>query len=310
MTFDLEQKLELLLSGLPEELRNNVEKKVRFYESKRPAFTDEEIYQEAKDLVKLELLAYTDRRVFLGLFNRKFVIEKAGEFIRSIVESDSIEEKDIYSLARVDFDMNGLKVLNDLGGSHGVGNEGLRLFSEVIKKGETTSWLRNMGFVVIPSVEGGDEFGLLLYGKEDLRPYVTDIVNGYFEETRNINVSDLIDFSGKEVRDKLKFLGIDKDIPSDFKFEITTSVGIALFGEALNLVDVNEEGKSYKEISRTILNKMFELAHDRSSDHKSWYKSQLGKTNPGLSALYARMSREVIHLEKKIKELEERLREK
>jgi len=127
----LDEKVKELLTGLPEELYSSVLEKVTFYKTKIPSFSAEEILTEAENLIRLEMLAYLDRRKYLGMYNRQWAEHKIGEYIRKVVASPSKEEKDLYTLGRVNFDLNGLKALNDLGG-HAAGNKGLMLFANIL----------------------------------------------------------------------------------------------------------------------------------------------------------------------------------
>jgi len=305
----LDNQIEALLEGMPSELKGSVTKRVDFYKSKVNCFTNEEVFKEARHLVKLEMLAYLDRRTYLRMYNRKFVEHKLNDSIKAVVSNKALSEGDLYGIARINFDLNGLKALNDLGG-HESGNKGLRLFSEMLRAGDTTKWLKDQGIKVMASAEGGDEFGLLLISDKDLRNMIPEIVDKYDSEAKNLDAGNLINFQDPNIQESLGLLGIAEEVPVDFKFELSTSIGVATLGDALAYVAVEESDESYEMIIKLIINKMFEIADKRGRVHKSAYKEDLGKTNPILSGLYARMSREVIHLERKIKELEEKLQEK
>ena len=304
-----DENINALLLGLPQGLSAAVRERVTFYKTKQPTFSPDEIYREAQNILRLEMLAYLDRRKYLGMYNRQWAEHKIREYIRLIVEKESHEEKDVYSLARVNFDLNGLKALNDLGG-HEAGNKGLKLFANILNFGATTLWLRDeLKLEVITSAEGGDEFGLVVHGNIDLRQYTAKITHNYSTEIYASDVSHLIDFSISEVRDNLQLLNIADEIPKGFKFRMSTSVGLCLLGEAINKVDVNRMGVTFEEMSVDISNVMFALADKRSQIHKSKFKRELSDTNPILSGLYARMSKEVIHLERELKAARERIRE-
>src|SRR3989338_9916721 len=172
---ELDTKVNALLLGLPPELSAAVRERVTFYKTKMPAFKAEEIYREAVNLTRLEMLAYLDRRKYLGMYNRRFSEYKIAEHVRAIVAREAQEERDLYSLARVNFDLNGLKALNDLGG-HEAGNRGLKLFANILNFGSTTLWLRDeLKLNVVTSAEGGDEFGIVISGPIDLREYAEKI---------------------------------------------------------------------------------------------------------------------------------------
>jgi GGDEF domain-containing protein len=313
----LDEKLSTLLVGLPKELSAFVRDKVAFYKTKEPVFTPEEIYREARTLVRLQMLAYLDRREYLGMYNRRWAEHKISEYIRQIVARPSMGDRDLYCLARVNFDLNGLKALNDLGG-HEAGNKGLKLFANILNFGATTIWLRDeLHLEVTSSAEGGDEFGLVIFGHLNLRELAPTIVHRYFEEVYAADVSHMLDFADLGVREKLRALGIAEEVPKGFVFKISTSVGISLFGEAFDAVDMSQAESRFLDIEKNIINVMFKLADSRATSHKSDFKRELGEKNPVLSGLYSRMSREVIHLERELRfarqrilELEQKLKQK
>lgn len=302
----LDEKISQLLMGLPEDLKRSVLAKVDFYKSKRPAFSNKEIYFEARDLVELEMVAYLDRRDYLGLYNRRFLEHVLKEHIVIITGKAEAREEDLFGLVRIHFDLNGLKALNDLAG-HDAGNEGLKIFGDILKNGKTTRWLTSEGYHVTSAGEGGDEFGVVLAGLRDVRPIIDQIREGYTKELEQFDSSRLINFKDPKVREALHLLGIADEVPESFVFKLTTSFGLATFGEALGLANVHEEGKSFNDIVRMIIGTMFRLSDERAREHKSAYKAELSKTNPVLSGIYARMSREVVHLEREIAHLKDKI---
>ncbi|HEY4514741.1 MAG TPA: GGDEF domain-containing protein [Candidatus Paceibacterota bacterium] len=308
-TEKLNEEIDILLRGLPQELSAAVREKVTFYKTKIPVFKPAEILDEAKNLLRLEMLAYLDRRQYLGMYNRRFAEHKIDDYVREVVGREKHEERDLYTLGRINFDLNGLKALNDLGG-HDAGNKGLKLLANILNFGRTTLWLRDeLKLTVIPSAEGGDEFGILLFGRIDLRSHIDDICKKYFFEVYEADVSHLINFGSKEVRDNLQMLGIAEDVSSGFVFRISTSVGACLLGEALAEVDVSRMGISFEEMVSDISNEMFKIADKRSAVQKSKFKQELAKSDPVLSGLYARMSKEVIHLEHELRAAKHRIYE-
>ena len=295
-----------MLLGLPQELSAAVRERTTFYKTK---MSPDETLAEAQNLIRLEMLAYLDRRKYLGMYNRQWSEHKIREYVRNIVGKESHEEADLYTLARVNFDLNGLKALNDLGG-HAAGNRGLKLFANILNFGATTLWLRDeLKLTVVTSAEGGDEFGLVITGSKDLREYAEKIVHRYTEEVYAADASHFIDFSQSDVRENLKLLGISDEVPKDFQFRMSTSVGVCLLGEAINKVDVGKMGATFEEMLTDISNMMFGMADKRSQAHKSKFKRELSDTNPILSGLYARMSREVIHLERELHSAREKIHE-
>lgn len=307
MSSQLAKKIDKILTGLPEEIKENVGKKKAFYEGK--GFSENEIFDEIKNLVKLELLAYTEtKREYIGLYNQKFSQRKTFWYIKEIIARKPLLEKDFYSFARLDFDMNGLKALNDLSGDYSVGSESLRVVSTILEKGKTTKWLREKGLEVFVSIEGGDEYGVLIYGDMDLRQFSNEIINRYFKEVKETDVSHLLDFNNPDVRERLRTVGLDKEIDKDFKLGISISVGISFFAEALHLTDF-DRATGMNENIRNIRRKLFDLAHMRSLENKRWYKRYLYDNDPVLAALYARMNSEVVELSRENKVLKEKIKE-
>src|SRR3989344_1057764 len=308
MNFDFENKIETLLKGLPVEIANAVREKITFFKSKA-CISQEECYREARQLVRLEMLAYMDRREYFNIYNRRWSEHKLAQYIREVVAKKSHDEKDLFTLARANLDVNGLKALNDLGG-HEAGNKGLKLFANILNFGHTTLWLRDeLGLTVTTSAEGGDEFGLVIYGDKDLREYALEIKKRYGEEIWNTEAGYLLDFKRPEIREKLSMLGIADEVPNDFKFRLSASVGLCLFGEAIISVDVTRPEASFHEVTKEIVNKLFQLSDERSMQDKSIFKKSLAQIDPILSGLYSRMSREVIHLERELRTCHNRIKE-
>ena len=251
------------------------------------------------------MLAYLDRRNYLGMYNRRFLEHKMAEYIKDVVSQKDIKDEYFHGLASVNFDLNGLKALNDLAG-HTAGNKGLKAFANILNHGETTIWLRDeLGLSVFTAAEGGDEFGLIAYGTKDLRPYAGEVKKRYGEEVLSYDASNFIDFSDPKVRETLSLMHIDDIVPPDFKFRLSTSVGMSLLSEAFMVVPVTESGKKYHEVVQELINKMFQIADIRGTDNKKEIKDRLGKEEPALSALYSRLSQDVAYLESRIRDLED-----
>ncbi len=302
---NLNDKVELLFEGTPPLLKELARRQLEFLKSK--SIDPVEVYVQMEQHMKLLTAAYLNSRGYLSVYDRRFVDMKLLELIEKLLaREDDFVEKDFYNLARVNFDFNGLKALNDLGG-HAIGNRGLRIFVEVLKGGETTRWLEEQGFAVVPSAEGPEEYGMLIYGNGDLRGLVHEIASRYFREVWNTDVSPLLNFAHPSVREKLALLGLGDDIPPNFHFRIAANVGIVLFGEALAQVPVENMSESYEKLIRKVITQMFTMADLRAQAHRSAFKDELGRKNPLLASLYSRMSREVLHLEREVNRQEEQI---
>lgn len=305
----LDDKVALLLEGVPPLLKEMARAQYEFLKSNNPTVSSVQIYTQMETYTRLLSNAYMNNRVYLQIYNRRFAEMKMVEAIEKILARETeFTEQDFYGIARINFDFNGLKALNDLGG-HDTGNRGLKMFTEILKGGETTRWLESLGHHVVPSAEGAEEFGILIYGAGDLRPITQEIVTRYFREVFHAPVGPLINFSHPLVREKLSMLGLADDIGPDFRFQMAVNVGIVLLGEAVAQVPIETINEGYEVLVRKIVSKMFAVADLRARAHRSAFKDELGKKNPLLSGLYARLSNEVIHLEKEINRREERIKE-
>ncbi len=298
-----EESLEEMLAGIPrEELRQDERHRIEIYRTSNLA---PEIVKElvAKD-VELILLSYMDNREYLGMPNRQFVEYKIYQFLDKLVEKDEIKTEDLYKVARLNFDMNGLKALNDIG-THSSGNDGLSIFANIIKSGDTIKWLQSQGIECAASAEGGDEFGLILYGDQDLRPLIQEIEERLTQEVKEAKADRLIDFESEATKQELDEAGIK--IPENFQFKIGTSVGSSIFGEALATVDLSD-AKDFDSMTKKITNEMFQSADTRAQTFKKEDKAKTRIENPTLADLWdIREIKARKRFEKEIKKLNEQI---
>lgn len=208
-----------------------------------------------------------------------------GLMIEELVKDKEVTIADLRKIVRVNFDLNGLKPMNDLGG-HEMGNEGLRIFSDILKEGETTKWLEEAGFKVIPSSEGGDEFGMVISGIDNNRPIddllLQEIKNRYTQEVLSTPAGKLVDFKDEKVQSRLLESGkdqayIDRAIDANFEFKMSTSMGVARLDQALLEIEVSSE-KSYKDTVRALIGKMFGIADDQAIKNKTTFKQKLAES--------------------------------
>ncbi len=149
----------------------------------------------------------------------------------------------------------------------------------------------------MPSIEGGDEFGLLIYdptgqvnlnqifSEEKGKKLLTEIEERYLAEISAIKTENLIDFQS----DKVQAILVEQDIelPADFKFQITSSAGSITAEEVVqNLKDLNQNS-DYNILIQQIVNSIFAQADDIATEHKKEFKNKfLPAKNPTLARLY------------------------
>ncbi len=261
---------------------------------------------------------YWDARFEIA--NKNFAVLKILDKIEELAQGKTWRVESLSRVARFVFDINGLKTINDLAG-HQAGDKLLQRGVKVFQAGATTQWLKkNFKLEVFPAAEGGDEFSLLVSGKEDLRQMVTNPLTGekqellqaalenYWQEIREIKLDDLVDFERAEMREKLDGAAV----PKDFKFMATTSGGYGLLSEAWEKLG-GGSGKSGKPDEARIgglAAEFMDLADQRMLENKVEFKKFLSQNSDPrlrfLSMLYQR-SREYWSLAKENARLKRRL---
>ncbi len=303
---ELEKKFQKMLRNIPDEaIRNRVAKMIDIL--KRENTSKESMQEIVEDAINLNMEHYFDLREYVKLARKELSKYRLKQMIDELADQDSLQVDDLKKLARVAFDLNGLKAMNDLGG-HDKGDEGLRLFSTILREGKTTKWLEGLGFVVIPSSEGGDEFGAVISGLNNNRALsdemIGEISKRYHEEVLATDAKNLVNLSDAGVNERLLKTGFRKkqieELKSrDFAFRLSSSVGLSRFDEALDDVQF-EPADDYKKMVNTIVGRMFKIADDRAIRNKEAFKGGLEKsTDPNERALfemYSRLDKESIKL--------------
>lgn len=293
------------LPGL--ELRGEVSEKIEKWKKGKDSgvYSPEEIAQYVTDDIENAAKLYIDSSKHIQMYNRQYIEDKLENNITEIVENENIKVDDLYRVAKIAFDLNGLKTLNDASG-HDTGNNALEIFSKLLKDGKTSTWLREQGVEVIPAHQSGDEFILLIYGEKDLSPILEEVRDRYDAEVRAVEASYLLDFqtakkylTGLKIYDK--FINdlseknktspevLEEKFSQEFKFKLGTSVGVVTLAEALfelhpdQIKDVN-----YRGINRAVIGKMFKIADEKAMEHKKKSKAELINIDPLLAILYNR----------------------
>ena len=304
----LKMQVELLFEGLPQELRSQANELYQTLYKRRPSFNNAEIYRYVRIFTKTLRRAYLDQREYLRAFSRRYVEERLFDAVAEVISREDIYEEDLSSIARIHMDMRGLYALNELS-SHVVGNKALERFMDMLKIGVTTEWIRSLGFEVVPSAERRDQFGILILGKTDLRPYIHEIAERYVSETEDIDCRDLVSLSHPGVKEKIKIMGYKNQIPNDLAFRISTSLGYCLLGEVIEHAkyDLDNES-SYAVVIQGLKGRMFSVADKRALVNQSEQRERLEKGNPVFALLYSRMEHDVIELENSLIQKERKLR--
>jgi GGDEF domain-containing protein len=280
----LDEKLAGIVDKIPDEaVRSDIEEVVQILKDEKVSTEGaQKIFDKVFDTNKA---LYIDNRPYVRMAKRSLSEHRMALMIEELVKNKELTVLNLRKIVRVNFDLNGLKPMNDLGG-HEMGNEGLRIFSDILKEGKTTKWLEEAGFTIIPSSEGGDEFGMVISGIENDRPIddllLQEIKKRYMQEVYTTPAGNLVDFKNKEVQKKILDSGkpqgyIDQAINSNFEFKMSTSMGVARLDQALLEIEVSP-ARSYKETVRAIIGKMFSIADNQAIENKTKFKRGLAES--------------------------------
>lgn len=287
-----------LINGMPSELIDFINEEIEFCLSRD--CDPMEVSERVKAMIYLLHLAYKDPRKYLDIYGRNYQELLLSDFISEICDTDYSEE-DWHRIARLNFNLNGLRVINNYGTEgHVSGNKLLEMFSEILKNGRTVKALESLGVKVVPSAEGSDNFGWILYGPYDLRLILSVAENLLMQEVQETDISHLIDFSDPRIQEVLKH--VNNPTGAEPRLQIMASIGSATLGEVLEDLNLQED-QSYEQISKILMNSMFRIADERAKQFKEMFKRKLKEENLHLYHLYGRSNIEI--LEERVRELEE-----
>lgn len=290
---ELKTVLEEMLEehGAPSVVANEVFRRARLREDKgyKPGHVVEEARYDISDIME----KYKDNRDYLDVYNRAYVDSKQQDWLQQLFEKTTPTENDLNTIARINFDMNGLKPLNDLGG-HSSGNKALFIFSEILKNGKTSTLLKEKyGIEIISSIEGGDEFGLIIRSPFDLKKeaddgktFLDEVLEMYLQEIYQSDIGELIDFQKPEVRKLLQRKGIV--LPSDFVFHLSSSAGASTAAEIFQELDFERmKKKPFSDFLKALSSEIFKKADLKATAQKEKFKKEiLPEKNPYLAKLY------------------------
>ena len=310
---DGEQNFPKIIEQLPKDLRFDVQDK--YDRLKSYGLSEKQLIYELKLEVRDLKSAYEDKRFEIP--NGSYLRYEISHLVDSLV-NEKVNMTKVKGLGLINFDVNGLKAMNDLFG-HDIGTEYLKRIVDVLKSGSTTKALESKGIKVLVSSNGGDEFAIILNDDVNLTEieggqiYINKVLKAYQLEVESIDMSDLIDFSSPEVAKK--FEGIE--IPKKFKFTPSISGGTALIEEVLTddrIFPEIETQSSYSDKLSKIISSLFERSDKRGKKDKEDFKKDLESSNDKakefMSALLKRnvetalIEAENRDLKKKLAELE------
>ncbi|MBI3632410.1 MAG: hypothetical protein HY225_03095 [Candidatus Vogelbacteria bacterium] len=312
----------LIESNIPgTELRKEISEKIEIWKRVEDAgaLTSEEIDQQIKEFIDGKAKLYIDSSEHIQMYNRKYVEDSLGDRATKIFENETVKVEDLRRILHVSLDLNGLKTLNEAGEqSHNTGNQALKMFSKILKDGETTLWLREQGIEVIPAHQSGDEFMMLICSDKDLGLLVDEIKQRYSDEIKSTEAADLLSFEAAKkyftelkIYDSfLKYLikksGVDignldyadlnqkmsemeASLKEKFKYKLGSSIGIATLGDGLSRIAPDSiKDKDYKEIIRSVIGQTIGSSDERATENKKKSRAELAINDPFLALIYNR----------------------
>lgn len=311
---DGEQNFPKIIEQLPKDLRFDVQEK--FERFKSYGLTEKQLLFELKREVRDLKSAYEDKRFEIP--NGSYLRYEIAHLVDTLV-NEKVNLTKIRGLGLINFDVNGLKAVNDIAG-HEKGNEYLERIVSVFKTGHTTKDLEDHGVRVFISSNGGDEFAIILSDDVNLTElqggqiFINKILKYYQEEVSALDMTDLIDFSRPDIAKK--FEGIE--IPKDFHFMASISGGTSLLEEILideNIFpEIENENLDYSDKLGRIISDLFQKSDNRGKTDKELFKKDLDESDDKnklfLSVLLKRNAETALieienrNLKKKLSELE------
>lgn len=319
---NFDEKIEDEIKNLPKELKEKIS--VRITELKEWGIIGEKLVEATKTIIREIKESYLDKR--FDMPNKPFAkIETINKIDHLLGKKPKIQ--DLKKIARVSFDLNGLKAVNDLTKSHEKGDEYLNIIASALKDEKIAQWFKEKDIEILATADGGDEFGVILNSDEDID---YDILDEFMKKIKNIllknpeakkilNFEDekiILAFNGiskkefknkDEIKQKEIIAYLKKQVPKNFKFIATVSAGAATLYESFENTDI-AIGDSYEKSLQKMMGSLFDLSDAEMQLNKNNFKDKLSKSDDPhkqfLLKIYSRTDSE-----RKIKEENTRLKE-
>ncbi len=212
--------------------------------------------------------------------NGTFLRIKLLQHLEKFFDNEPPEEDDLKKTARLFFDLDGLKAVNDLNSSHEQGNVYLKRVVNVLVDKKLANEFKQMGLDISVYADAGDEFSVILKGDFDLAApmdqtgesaiaYVNKRIK---EQVASIKADDLIDFTNPDIRKKFEDLGAV--VPRDYKFKASIAGGGATLFDGLSGF-AYESGLTFEQTLKRIMGKTLDLSNVEMVQNKTNDKKQL-----------------------------------
>jgi GGDEF domain-containing protein len=238
--------------------------------------------------------AYEDAR--FGVENKPYAKLQTIKMIAELFDEIDVNINSLKKVARISFDLNGLKAVNDLTGSHEQGDQYLKMMIDVLRDEKVTAWLAERKIEAVITADGGDEFGMILRSSEaiDDELVYNELISGIIktelwndEEAKNV-----LDFDKEEVL--LAYAGINKNewliktaseknevlldvkrkIPATYFFRAAVSAGITTLFDSFMHAKI-KDSDSYERLLEKAMGSLFDLSDKEMQADKTSFKTNL-----------------------------------
>lgn len=304
-----EKPINDLVKELSEDLPSSLQKMLMDdYRIMEEVTMDRDILEKSVEISHRRIMAGYERKLTDNekMPNESFAMLNGMEKIDAIFAKGEPAMEDLKRVARVSFDLNGLKAVNDLnGGDHKKGDMYLSLAAKAIVDPEVVAYAQENGLNFEPervTRDGGDEFGVILSSDKPL----DEKVLAQFVETaqkafwNNSDASKILDFESpevvarfaktevKEINEKfggnLEEFKKAKGIPTGYYYRGAVSGGAATLYDGLtdSKLDLKSRIKTSDGYQRTIqkmMGAMFSSSDRAMDENKRLFKAGLPETN-------------------------------
>jgi GGDEF domain-containing protein len=278
------------------------------YESMRESTDNDEVLRKTVEISYRRLMAGYERKLSAeeNIPNESFAMLNAMEKIDMLFAEGEPTMEDLKRVARVSFDLNGLKAVNDLnGGDHKKGDMYLSMSAKAISAPEVVAFAEENGLNFEPDKvtrDGGDEFGVILSSDKPLDDKVLARFVRTVQEAfwNNSDVAKILDFENPEViarfaktevREINEDFGGDleafkkaKGIPPGYYYRGAISGGAAtlydgLTDSRLDLKSRVKTGDNYQRTIQKMMGAMFSSSDRAMDENKKIFKEGLPDAN-------------------------------
>lgn len=291
----IDEMIEELVVDLPVKLQKEM---IRAFERfQKKGLQGADLKEEVVEIRRILKAVYEDPR--FEMENKVYAKLQAIKMIDGVFNEENLTAESFRKIARISFDLNGLKAVNDLTGSHGQGDKYLRLMVDILRGDKASAWLTQKGMEAVITIDGGDEFGVILKSEDQIDEkelndeFIVGIVKKELWESEvsrgildfdDANVIEAYaglnrgDLTAKTAEEREIILEeIRKGIPDGYFFRAAVSGGVATLYESFAHIEI-EAKDSYEKVLEKAMGSLFDLSDKEMQVDKVNFKVNLAKS--------------------------------